>query len=316
MDHALVIAFQNYVRTYSPELFSQLFYGFKTASLATIHQGLKGEHVVTESIVSSNLARRHRTDFDAVTAFTLKPEKLITVLNKVDFKIAPQDYEKSYAGAWRQRGQNPEDWPLAAFCLEQVIEALQQEYEVAVWQGDEAAVPAAGDFLRQTFDGYLKQIADAITATDLTPVATGALSSANIIAKLRDMYALVPTAYKERGFDIYMSYGLFDTFRMAYKDAYKVDPAYVEIANSTYQGIRYELGNGNATIIPVPGMGTSGRVIMTHRSNLHIGIDDPGDTTMFNMEQEVRELKFWMDFRMGAKMTGLRDGVTVVNDQA
>ncbi len=82
MDHALVIAFQNYVRTYSPELFSQLFYGFKTASLATIHQGLKGEHVVTESIVSSNLARRHRTDFDAVTAFTLKPEKLITVLNK------------------------------------------------------------------------------------------------------------------------------------------------------------------------------------------------------------------------------------------
>ena len=62
-------------------------------------------------------------------------------------------------------------------------------------------------------------------------------------------------------------------------------------------------------------MGSSGRVVITPRSNLVLGIDSPSDV-MFNVKEEIRELRFWMDFRMGAQILMKRNGILVVNDQA
>ena len=135
-----------------------------------------------------------------------------------------------------------------------------------------------------------------------------------IIEQLRDMWEEVGVPYKEGGVDILMSYTNYDKYRKAYKDAYKVDPAYVMITASGYKGIEFELGNGNTRIIPVVGMGASNRIVITPRENLHMAIDDPSDV-MFNVEGVKRELHFWMDFRMGAQILLVKDGILVVNDQ-
>lgn len=310
------IAFQDYVRTYADQLFTELFYGFKTSTLAQTYEGIKGEHVITQLEVGENLARRWGKNFDPVNnAATFKPRKLKTALNKVDFSIVPQQYESSYLGAWRKKGQDPTDWPFSAYVMEKMLAKLQQEFETAIWQGVEKSSPADGDFLRQTFDGYLQIIADALTAGDISAVATGASTSADIIADLRLMWAQVASPYKENGTDIFMSYALYDTYRIAYKDAYKVDPAYIQITEAGYNGVLYELGNGNTRIIPINGLAGSGRIIMTPRENLAIGIDSPADT-MFRVEKDIRELQFAMDFRMGAQILLQKNGVLVVNDQA
>lgn len=315
-NHEYAIAFQDYVRTFSDQLFTQMFYGFKTSDLATTYEGIKGEHIITELEVGENLARRWGKNFDPVAnAATFKPRKLKTVLNKVDFSIVPQQYEASYMGAWRKKGQNPEDWPFSQYVMDKVMTKLQQEFEVALWTGVEADTPSDGDYLRQTFDGYLKIIVDALAAGDITAVATGASTTADIIADLRLMWAQVLTPYKEGGTDIFMSYAMYDTYRIAYKDAYKIDPAYIQITEAGYQGILYELGNGNTRIIPINGMAGSNRIIMTPRENLTIGIDSPSDTT-FDVHADIRMLKFAMDFRMGAQILMQKDGVLVVNDQA
>lgn len=316
VNHSNAQAFQGYVRTYAEQLFCELFYGFKTSQLAQIYEGIKGKHVITQLEVGDNLARRWNKNFEPVAdAATHKPRVLETVLNKVDFSVVPQDYEFSYMGALRQKGQNPADWPFQAYVMDKVTAKLLQEFEYAAWRGEAVASPASGDYLRETFDGYLTIIADAITATDITPVATGAISVSNIIDKLRVMWEAVSSVYKENGTDIFMSYTMYDLYRKAYKDAYKIDPAYTEITAAGYRGIEYEMGNGNCRIIPINGMAGSGRVVITPRENLTIGIDSPSDV-MFNVEQDKRELHFWMDFRMGAQILMQKDGILVVNDQA
>lgn len=315
LNHDYAQAFQDYVRTYADQLFCEMFYGFKTSDLAKTYEGVKGEHVITQLEIGENLARRWAKTFDPVDdAATFKPRVLKTVTNKVDFSIVPQQYEASYLGAWRKKGQDPSDWPFAAYVMEKIMAKLQQEFEVAVWQGVEETTPSAGDYLRQTFDGYLQIIKESLTAGDINAVATGSISSSNIIAKLRDMWAAVLSQYKENGTDILMSYAMYDTYRIAYKDAYKIDPAYIDITNSGYRGVQFELGNGNTRIIPVNGMAGSNRIVITPRENLAIGIDDGSDFT-FRVQEDIRELQFAMDFRMGAQILMQKDGILVVNDQ-
>lgn len=315
LNHSYAQSFQDYVRTYADQLFCEMFYGFKTSDLAKTYEGIKGEHVITQLEVGENLARRWAKSFDPATdAATFKPRVLKTVLNKVDFSVVPQQYEQSYLGAWRKKGQDPTDWPFAAYVMEKILAKLMQEFEVAVWQGVEETTPSAGDYLRQTFDGYLEIIKDALTAGDINAVATGAINASNIISKLRDMWAVVLSQYKENGTDILMSYALYDVYRIAYKDAYKIDPAYIDITNSGYRGVTFELGNGNTRIIPVNGMAGSSRIVITPRENLTIGIDSASDV-MFRVKEDIRELQFAMDFRMGAQILMQKDGILVVNDQ-
>lgn len=316
LNHDFAIAFQDYVRTFADELFTEQFYGFKTSDLATTYEGVKGEHVITSLEIGDNLARRWGRGFNPLPDIaTPKPRVLKTVLNKVDFSIVPQEYEFSYLGQLRKKGQNPEDWPLSAYIMEKVMAKMKQEFEVALWQGQAAAVPSPDDFLRQTFDGYLKIVTDALASGAITAVATGASTSADIIADLRLMWAQVGSPYQENGTDIFMSYALYDIYRIAYKDAYKIDPAYIQITEAGYQGIQFELGSGNTRIIPINGMAGSGRIIITPRENLVIGIDSPSDT-QFRVQADIRELKFAQDFRMGAQILLQKNGVLVVNDQA
>lgn len=312
-------AFQGYVRTYDERLFRQLFYGFDTAQLATPHEGIKGQKIITELQVAANLAKRWNRAFAPPTdQVDFKPVTLSTTLNKVEHSVVPQDYEATYLGMMRRTGQNPDDYPFEMYIMEILFAKLNQEQEFAIWQGEAASSPSSNDYLRQTFDGYLTLIKDAITATDITPVVTGAITSSNAVDKFRLMWAEVDQAYKRAGMDIFCDYTIYDNYRIHYKEKFGANPVETPVINNadyTLAGLRYELGGGNTYIIPIAGMEGSGRVVITPRSNLHYGFDALSDWENFNFEQDHRNLDFWLDFRMGAQILTKRDGILVVNDQ-
>ncbi|MEL6140766.1 MAG: hypothetical protein AAFU67_04030 [Bacteroidota bacterium] len=316
IDFTAAQAYKDFVEEFKDDLFAQIFYGFKTGELATPHQGVKGRLVLTELEVSRDLARRWNAPFEGFTNTSYTPTMLNVVTNKVEHSVIPQEFEGSYLGMMRRKGQSPTDYPFQAFILGKIIQKLRSELEFAAWSGVEAGTPANSDLLRQTFDGYLQQITDLITATTITPVGTGALTQANILASLRTMWDSVDSAYKENGTDIFMSYTTYDLYRRAYKDTYNVDPAYIKMEGSSYQGIAFELTNENTMIHPMPGMGSSSRIVMTPKTNLHYGYDDPSDWGNFRFQEWIRELRFWMDFNFGVCITQARDGILVVNDQA
>jgi len=315
VDFTAAAAYKAYVEEFSDELFTRLFYGFKTSQLATPHEGVKGKLVLSELQVKDNLAKRWSSTFAGTDNVQFNPAVLEVVTNKVEHSVIPQEYEGTYLGMARKKGQDPRDNPFEAFILDKIMMKLAEEMEVAVWQGQAAASPASTDNLRETFDGYLELIADAITATDVTPVVTGAITDANAVDKFRLMWAQVNTAQKDQGTDIFCSYSVYDNYRKDYKSQFNVNPEEILISGTDYTGMLYELGGGKTTIIPVPGMGSSGRVIITPRENLHYGYDAVEDWQNFNFEQNHRQLDFWMDFNMGVQILMLRDGHIVVNDQ-
>jgi hypothetical protein len=314
-DYSQVAAYRAFVESISAEIFTKLYLGFRTANLVTHHEGVKGEKRWTEMQLKS-LAKRYSAAFSATNTNDLVPEVLKVHACKVEHKEVPQEIEDTYLGFLRRNGFNHQEWPLERYTIMKLMDKLAEEMEIAVWQGDAAASPASTDLLAAVFDGYLKKIADAITATDVTPVSTGALDNTTSLAGLQAMYANVPAAVKAAGVDIMMSYKQFDNYLIDYKTTYNVAPAYVQIQGADYQGVRYELGGGNSTIIPVPGMGDSDRIIMHRRENFHLGYDSLADWGNFNFEQQVRELLYWMDFKVGTHITLLRDGIAVVNDAA
>lgn len=316
IDFSAVVAYKDFVEEFADSLFSDIFYGFSSANFAMSHVGVKGKKVLTELLIKDNLARRWSAPVVGTENTAYSPEVLEVVTNKIEHSVIPQEFEGSYLGFMRQQGQSSSDYPFQAYVLGKLIEKLAQEMEDAFWQGVASGSPATTDFLRQTFDGVLKQVTDAITATDLTPVVTGVATEANIIQILRDMWKVVSTVDKRNGIDIYMSYVDYDILRTAIKDTYKVDPAYVEINTSDYEGMFFELGARNTRIIPVPGMGSSRRIFMHRPGNLHYGVDAPDEWRNFEFQKHFRQLYFWSDFNMGVKVTQLRDGIAVVNDQA
>lgn len=316
IDFTQAAAYQAYVETFAEDLFTEIFHGFPTANVAVPHEGIKGKHILTELQISDNLARRWDATYRGTQNTAYKPEVLEVFANTIEHSVVPQNFESTYLGRQRQQGQSVSDYPMQAFVLGTMINKLVQELEVASWQGDAAETPAITDLLRQTFDGYLKQIADAITATELTPYVSGAVTSANVIATLRGMWELVTAALKASGCIIGMSYTVYDMLRIAIKDTYKVDPAYIEINDSGYEGMRFELGGNQTTIVPFPGMGSSQRIFITSAANLNYGYDSLADWSNFQIYPLHRQLDFFMDFKYGVKFTQLRDGFTVVNDQA
>ena len=315
LDFSAAEAYKAYVEEIKEDLFRRLFFGFKSAQLATPVEGVKGRMVMTELQVKDNLTKRWSQSFAGTDNVKFDPLVLEVVTQKVENSVIPQLFEGSYLGHMRRSGQSPTDFPFEAYILESILKKVNEELETAFWQGEAVASPADTDNLIQTIDGVLHIIADLITATTITPVATGAFTSANAVTNLRTMWEQVDTAYKDGGTDIFMSYSIYDNYRIHYKTLFGTHPNEVTISNTDYMGLNFELGGGKTTIIPIAGMGTSGRVVICPRENLYYGYDALEDWSTWNFQQDVRELKYWMDFNFGVQMAMKRDGVLVVNDQ-
>ena len=219
-----------------------------------------------------------------------------------------------YYGFLRKRGQDPYDFRFEAFILMKLNEKLRSEFENAVWQAVDDGSPADGDLLNATFDGFLEIISDEITGTAITEIGTGAITSSNALEKFRLMWASVDKAYKEAGTAILCSHTDYDNYRINYKDTYHQSPVTRPVVDTNYDGIEYEMGGGRTMIIPIPGLGSSRRVIITPLDNLVIGIDGLNDLN-WNVEQDHWSLDLFSAFRIGVQFRTVESGVLVVNDQ-
>ena len=122
--------------------------------------------------------------------------------------------------------------------------------------------------------GWGKIIADEITASALTPLTTGALSSTNALDKVEIMYNGMTVAHRKLGGVIYLSHANFRNYLIHERATYG-SQATPDMAN----GVKTVYGDAKWVIQPATWMGTSGRVIATQKDNLVFGTNmetDPG----------------------------------------
>lgn len=300
-------AFRNYVEKKGWDLLTRMFYGFETAQLVTTHDGIKGKLVLTELILG-DLFRRWSKTFNPLTnAIKFVPRELVVDAAKIDLSIYPQEFESSYLGEIRKKGQNPRDFPFEAFILEKVIAKAMEELEDAAWQGVKTASPESTDKLNLLFDGYLEIIRKAIAATDITPVTTGVITDSNVVQSVENVFDFLHPAVKKSATMAFVSVETFTKYQRNYRSDFG---KYTDA-----DGMRAKLDFANCTLVGIAGMGNSDRIIITPASNLHLGYDDINDFRNLRFNQDKRELQFWLDAKMGCQIGLLQDGMIAVNEQ-
>lgn len=299
-------SFRAYVQDYYDTLLTDLFVKFKSAPLFTSHEGVKGKLTLTK-LTTADLVRRYSSTFAPVTdAFTFAPRHLDVTDAKVDLKIIPKEFESSYLGMYRQKGQDSMDLPFEGYILQDAMKKIQAEMEIAIWRGAAAAVPASTDKLIALFDGIREIIKDEITATTLTPIATGAVTNTNAVASVEAVHAGLGDAYLDNVVDIFLNPLDKIKFIQDYRERYG---KYTTQADGTIS-----LETGNAMIHVVSGV-PANCILATPKENIHYGYDGAMDASMFNFEQEDRSIKMWLDFKMGVNFGIVNDDIIAINNQ-
>lgn len=156
-------------------------------------------------------------------------------------------------------------------------------------------------------NGFGTIIAAEITATNLTPIATGALTTANAVTKVEQLVedAAFPLWLRNEGFIIYCSYATFDKYKTHYRTLNGFG------FNAQPNG-DYKLDNKMGILRPVVWMNTSGRLIATKANNLVVGTELEGITIAATARRNIIEVRPMMT--LGTQIQDL--AALVVNDQA
>ncbi len=304
-------ALSAYAGKYEKALFATLRNSLDIFNDITVIPGIKNTLKLTKLTVKDGV-RGYREQFDAADDdLKYSGRDLSVELLKRDILINPLKYRNTFMSEMMKPGVNPDDIPFAKYVTEQTMIKIAQEVN------DSAYLAAKGDFssVAKSFDGLGTIIAAAIAAetatagTGLVPVATGAITNVNAVSKVEQMIKSMPVAYRRAGFEVFMSYDVFDKYNEDYRERYK---KYLE-ANDN--GV-YTVDNTarKVKIVPATWMGSSQRLISTPKANLLAGVDALGDMDKIHTDVELEILKWRVLFAMGFQIRDLN--AIKVNDQA
>lgn len=160
--------------------------------------------VVTEVLQAyqSGFTPKGDVTFDAVDN---KLQKI-----KLDMRITGDDLEvfwDSWMVEWHEIGKDPDTFTFPRYMYEKVVlPKLIEELNTNAWSGSYTA-PTAGTAgnSANSVDGYKTKIEAAITASDLTEYATGALVESTMVNQIETWIDSLPIPYRNAPGNIYMS---------------------------------------------------------------------------------------------------------------
>lgn len=296
-----------YTGEHLDELFSTLIDGMDVKNDVTVLEGVEGKTPMTKLTIADGFKPYSEAHAPIASAATYTDRTLEVNTGKYDFTLNPEDYLKSWLGAKRQG--NAHDIPFEQYTMEQFMKRVAEQINNdAAYLG---SYNASGTTAAATATGYGTKIAAAITATDLTAVATGALSDTNTVEKVEDMYEAADAPYQNVPCYVYCS--------KATEIKYLRDRRTRYGGNMNYNGdpIRWhdiEISGGVWKLKPVSWMGTSSRLIATPQENLIMGINTVSDDPEIYLDPELDFLKGRIKFTFGFEIRDL--SAIWVNDQA
>lgn len=225
---------------------------------------------------------------------------------KIDLQLVPEVLMKTWLGKLKK----PDDilqMPFEAFVMNYIMEKAREDiYLNAIYSG---VYNAAGTTPGATMNGYKKIIADEITATNITPVVTGAISSTNIIDKVEQTYDALGEAYKGKPSEMKAAPVLFDWYNRRYRGEHG--------ANNNYEGMkrgRVLIDGTNCELVREPALAGSQRLICTPKENMVWGSNSKD--FVFDFQKFERTIKVLGDFKGGVEFKEIHARALAVNDQA
>jgi hypothetical protein len=240
--------------------------------------------------------RPYRTQDDFGTGPDFSDRTLTAYQSKWDYEFDPENFRNTYLATLP-------DAPFEAAAVDQVSKTyLDTITRLTLWSG---VRNGAGTGAADLCDGWGTIIAAEITATNLTPVVTGAIASTDAVTKVETLAEGVPLWMREMGFVVLCSYNVFDKYKKHYR---------------TLNGFGFEKGENqeynldgiNAVLRPVAFMGTSQRLVATLPNNLVFGTNVEAVETFPTPHLNIMKIRHMMP--VGCQIQDLE--ALVVNDQA
>lgn len=278
MAHAITIAaaqdaLNQHVITWANETKQAFRVGLEFETIPEIGMVSAEEVYTAENAAISDLIQPYQAQFTPNNTETWDGVSNTLRPIKIDLKFSEEQLLKFYdkwRNNWFEAGKDPMEWSYPRYIVDQlIVPKWQEELNSLAWDGEYSApTPGTPGAVLDAVDGYKINIANAITAGDLVPVASGSFTSSDIRAKLEAWLTAMPAAVRGRGGVILMS----DTNARNYYYDFRS-----EFSAATWSNLQ---ANGGLTvdgfpvrIIGVKAMGSSNRWIFlpSGQQNMIVG---------------------------------------------
>lgn len=295
-------------------LVRDLYIGLKTDDW-TVYDGVKDELPLPKLSIGELVVPGDNVNFTPKTNVIGLGARILKTRNwKVDLLIDPAALEKTWLGYVNALGSRSEAIPLEQFVIEDLIKRIQKDIRTrALYRG---VYNAGGTASIDIVNGLLKLVTDEIAASNITPIATGAVTSANVVDKLLQVHDGLGQEYKDEMTVMPVNSTIFDWYSRKFSPILNtnlIGAGGAPVQNGLINEIRLE--GTNCMIKREVGLGTSQRLIITPAGNRVLGIDSMDDFTNFEFQRFNRTIKVLVDGKIGVNFNQVDNGALAVNDQ-
>lgn len=243
----------------------------------TSYKGVNKPIAMTK-LSATGAPRPYAAKDDANPAAKFTDRTLTVYQSKWDFDVDPEVFRNKYLN-------NDDAVPFYQYILDQIGD----EYMAAIndnvlFKGvrDPNGVTAAA-----IADGWCTILKREVTATNLTPVVLGAITSANAVTKVETFASAQKTWWRKKGFVIKCSYATFDAYKTNYRtiNAFGFQPR--------QDGQYYLDGFSNVVLQPVSWITNDGLLGVVYDA-LAFGTDGNQITVAASMRRNIIEVRLMM----------------------
>lgn len=285
-----VTALSNYVEEKRLPLIAKSFLRGKTIDLVMLETGVKQDTALNLVSAEVEFGDGSKCGFDATEGVALSQRLLKPTFLKVNQVFCDKDLLKKWASYEVRLAAGREQLPFEEKFLEEIANAISEQIEVLIWQGD--SQNAGGDIEP---DGYL---------TILGASGSGVISATwaqgtSAYNKIKAVYNAIPANIIDKE-DTVIFVGE-DTYRAYIQDLvaanlYHFDP--------DYRDGEYRLPGTSIRVIAVNGLNGTDKIVAGRLSNFFYGVgaEDDKDTFDFWYSKDNREFRLAVYFAIAAQV--------------
>lgn len=295
-----------YVEEQNFPLLTKALAGGRTAEMMTKQVGVKGTTAVNLMDVDVNMVADGATcEFSGSGDVTFTQRNIEAKHVKINMEFCPKKLEGFYLRSQLAPGAIQDSMPFEEQFSNYLVEKIQTEIEMIIWQG---SFGAAGN--RGMFDGLL--IPAATLATDCNTTAYDssvltALDVGDMVEAIQRVYALTPSAAASQSdFKIFCGLDKFRLLASALLSGNGLTSGGGQLASyqSDFDPFRMVYPGTNIEVVGVDGLTGLNGVYGASLSNLILGLDLEEDSSNLEVwySQDNRSIRVACEFIMGTQI--------------
>lgn len=299
-----------YIKTNMPAIWSKVRQGLELDQFCRMVPNVYGKHA-NISASQTDILQAFQTAWTPKGGTTFKPLINESFHIKADYPIDNLDVLFGTYLEWLSEDQTRRDqWPFVRWVVEtEIIPKMIEEVNTAACTGSYVApTPGTPGTVAQMMTGVLTQVANLITATTISPITTGAITSANGVSKVETFVKSIDPKFRPNGKKnvILTSNYVVECYKENYRSQWGTRDK--ESSNNA------KLDMFNVELVGINGFGSSSRMIFAPDGNMEKLFGKVGTPDRLETQLDKRVVNLLGDWWIGYGFATA--DLLFVNDQA